>query len=228
MTDFTYPKAVSRIGPKTLERAQAIADRFEEYYPGDPIPALHFANAFQCVCSVALSAQTTDDNVNKVTPILFSRYPDAFALAQADLAEVETIVHSLGFFRNKAKNLIGLAQKLVLEFDGEVPDTMEGLTSLPGVARKTANIVLSESFGIVQGIAVDTHVFRVSHRLKLSGAKTPEQTEGDLCKVFPQSRWHRVNFEMITFGRTICDAKKPACGICFLNDLCPSAGLDKK
>lgn len=214
-----------RPSPKVRAQAQRVADRFAEAYPQHPTPALNFTTPYEAICAVALSAQTTDDNVNKVLPRLFDRYPSPFELAQAQQEELEEIIHSLGFFRNKAKNLIGMAQLLVSDYDGQVPTTMEDLVRLPGVARKTANIVLAESFGIVSGIAVDTHVFRVSHKLGLSKAKTPELTEWDLCALFPQERWHRVNFEMITFGRTICDAKKPLCPECFMNDICPSAAL---
>jgi len=195
--------------------------RFDKEIPGPVRPALDFTDPYQCVCAVALSAQTTDVNVNKVTPTLFERYPTEAQLANADPKEVEEIIHSLGFFRNKTKNLIGMARMVMSDFGGEIPTTMEELISLPGVARKTANIVLSSSFGIVEGIAVDTHVFRIAHRLGLSAAKNPDHVERDLCAVFPRSHWYRVNFEMITFGRTICDAKKPQCAQCFLNDICP-------
>jgi len=201
--------------------ATVIMQRFEEAFPGPVVPALDFENPYQCVCAVALSAQTTDVNVNKVTPILFKRYPDPATLAGARQEDVEQIIHSLGFFRNKAKNLIGMAQKVMTEYGGEIPRTMEELITLPGIARKTANIVLSSSFGIVEGIAVDTHVFRIAHRLGLSKAKTPDQVERDLCALFPREHWYRVNYEMVTFGRTVCDAKKPLCPTCFLNDLCP-------
>lgn len=216
-------KPSKRVSPKVKAQAAAVSARFLEAYPSDPVPALNFTSPYEAVCAVSLSAQTTDDNVNKVLPTLFARYPSPRELAEASQLEVEEIVHSLGFFRNKAKNLIGMARLVVAEYGGEIPGTMEDLVRLPGVARKTANIVLAESFGIVSGIAVDTHVFRVSHKLGLSKAKTPELTEWDLCAVFPHERWHRVNFEMITFGRTVCDAKKPKCAECFLQDLCPSA-----
>ena len=217
-------KPTKRVSPKVCAQAEAVAARFLDAYPNEPVPALNFSSPYEAVCAVSLSAQTTDDNVNKVLPTLFAAYPSPVELAQARQEDVEEIVHSLGFFRNKAKNLIGMAQLVVAEFGGEIPQTMAELVRLPGVARKTANIVLAESFGIVSGIAVDTHVFRVSHKLGLSKAKTPELTEWDLCATFPQERWHRVNFEMITFGRTVCDAKKPACGECFMADICPSAG----
>ena len=205
----------------TKKHAAEIKNRFTAAYPQDPAPALAFHSPYECVCAVSLSAQTTDANVNKVTPVLFARYPDVYALAQAQQEELEQVIHSLGFYHNKARNLIGMAQKVVVEYEGEIPRTMAQLTTLPGVARKTANIVLSESFGIVEGIAVDTHVFRIAHRLGLSDAKTPEQTERDLCAAFPREHWHRVNFEMITLGRTLCIARRPQCAQCFLSDICP-------
>lgn len=204
------------------ERCTEIARRLEEHY-ADPKPALHFANPFQLLIAVILSAQTTDDAVNRATPALFAAYPDASALAGADPAHVEELVHSLGFFRQKTKSIISTSQMIVAEFDGEVPRTMEGLTSLRGVARKTANIVLGSGFGIVEGIAVDTHVHRLARRFGISSAKDPDKVEGDLCACFPRERWYRVNYEMISHGRAICDAKRPICGECFLNDICPSA-----
>ncbi|MBK5211001.1 MAG: endonuclease III [Coriobacteriia bacterium] len=207
------------------KRAEAVIVRFSEYFPQDPTPALHFANPYQCVVSISLSAQTTDANVNKVTPLLFERYPDTEKLAQASQGDVETIIHSLGFYHDKAKNIIALAQKVQSDFGGEIPETMEELVTLSGVGRKTANLVLSESFHVTAGIAVDTHVFRVSHRLGLSNATTPEKTEGDLCAVFPQTQWRMVNFWMINMGRRICDAKKPQCTACFLSDICPKKSV---
>ena len=222
---FDYPKAVSRIGPVTQARGAEIARRLQEEYPGAPAPSLHFRNAYQSVVAISLSAQTTDDNVNKVLPELFKRYPDPTALASASIEDLERIIHSLGFYHNKAKNLLGLARISVAEFDGKIPATMADLIRLPGVARKTANLVLAESFGIVQGIAVDTHVFRLSHLLGLSQAKTPAQTEGDLCKVFAYDHWYRINYEMITHGRRVCIAGRPRCDLCVLCDLCPKAAL---
>lgn len=218
---MNYPKPVSRFTTEDRERATEAGIRLEKLYPGDPKSALHFNSPYECVCSIALSAQTTDENVNKVTPILFAAYPDAHALASARQEDVEEIVHSLGFFRNKARNLIGLAQRVVAEYGGEIPSTMEELITLPGVARKTANLVLTESFGITSGIAVDTHVYRVSHRLNISRAKTPEKTEGDLCALFPFDQWHKVNYWLVMHGRQVCDAKKPLCEECVLVDICP-------
>jgi len=222
---FDYPQAVSHIGPVTIKRGAEVARRLQNEYPGAPVPSLNFHSAYQSVVAISLSAQTTDDNVNKVLPELFKRYPDPTTLASADVADLERIIHSLGFYHNKAKNLLGLARMSVAEFEGQIPSTMEELIRLPGVARKTANLVLAESFGLVRGIAVDTHVFRVSHKLGLSQAKTPAQTEGDLCKVFDYDHWYRVNYEMITHGRRICIAGRPRCTGCVLCDLCPQASL---
>jgi len=202
--------------------APIYAERLETAY-GDPQPALDFRNPFEMLIAVILSAQTTDNAVNKATPALFSAYPDAAALAEADPEDVERLVHSLGFFRQKARSIIATARMIVTDFDGQVPQTMEELTRLPGVARKTANIVLGTAFGVVVGIAVDTHVLRLAHRLGLSAEKNPDKVERDLMGLFPPEAWYRLNFDLITHGRAICDAKKPACERCFLSDVCPSA-----
>ncbi len=196
--------------------------RLEEHY-GDPHAALHFKNAYQLLIAVILSAQTTDVGVNKATPALFERYPTPAALAEADQLDVEAIVKPLGFYHQKAKNIIRTCQMIVAEHGGNVPDTMEELTSLPGVARKTANIVLGEAFGTVEGIAVDTHVFRLAHRLGLTTERDQDKVERDLMAAFPREHWHRVNYDLINHGRAICTAKRPACGACFLADVCPSA-----
>ena len=202
--------------------APVYAQRLEEHY-GDPHAALHFGNAYQLLIAVILSAQTTDVGVNKATPALFERYPTPTALAEADQLDVEEYVRTLGFYHQKAKNIIATARCIVAEFGGEVPDTMEGLTSLAGVARKTANIVLGEAFGKVEGIAVDTHVFRLAHRFGLTTEHDQDKVERDLMDIFPRDHWHRVNYDLITHGRAVCTAKRPACGACFLNDVCPSA-----
>ncbi|HEY5540808.1 MAG TPA: endonuclease III [Coriobacteriia bacterium] len=202
--------------------APVYAQRLEEHY-GDPHAALHFGNAYQLLIAVILSAQTTDVGVNKATPALFERYPTPTALAEADQLDVEEYVRTLGFYHQKAKNIIATARCIVAEFGGEVPDTMEGLTSLAGVARKTANIVLGEAFGKVEGIAVDTHVFRLAHRFGLTTEHDQDKVERDLMDIFPRDHWHRVNYDLITHGRSVCTAKRPACGACFLNDVCPSA-----
>jgi endonuclease-3 len=203
-------------------RCRELTKRLEAAYK-EPKPALDFADPFQLLVAVILSAQTTDEGVNKVTPALFDRYPDAAALAAADPEEVEAIVRPTGFFHQKTRSIMAAAQAIVAEHGGEVPATMEELLGLRGVARKTANIVLGAGFGIVEGIAVDTHVFRLSHRLGLSAAKDPNKVEGDLCACFAREHWYRVNYDLISHGRAICTAKRPACGACFISDICPSA-----
>ncbi len=195
---------------KKRERALEVCERMAKLYP-DAECALHFHDPFSLVVAVLLSAQTTDASVNKVTPVLFSRWPDAAALAGAPLGEVEEVLHPLGFFRSKAKHVVETAQMVTVEFGGRVPSTMEDLTRLPGVGRKTANIVLNNAFGIVEGIAVDTHVFRIATRLGLTSAKAPLDAEQDLLKLIPHDLWGPVNHQWVLYGRQVCDAKKPAC-----------------
>ena len=178
---------------------------------------------FKLLIAVLLSAQTTDKGVNKVTPELWKRFPTCADLAQADPKELEGIIRSIGFFHTKAANCIKCAQIITSEFAGEVPRTMQDLERLPGVGRKTANIVLNEGFGIVEGIAVDTHVFRVAHKLHLSSADTPLKVEQDLLKIFPREMWGPINHQWVLFGREVCIARRPQCAQCFLRDLCPSA-----
>lgn len=192
------------------ERALEVCTRMAELYPNAEC-ALHFRDPFSLVIAVLLSAQTTDASVNKVTPVLFDRWPDAAALAGAPLGEVEEVLHPLGFFRSKAKHAVETAQMVTVEFGGRVPSTMEELTRLPGVGRKTANIVLNNAFGIVEGIAVDTHVFRIATRLGFTSAKAPLDAEKDLLKLIPQEWWGPVNHQWVLYGRQVCDAKKPAC-----------------
>ena len=204
------------------ERALTVCERMEEHYP-DAQPALDFGgDVFRLTIAVLLSAQTTDAAVNKVTPALWERYPTIEDLASAKVEDVSEIIHSIGFFRAKAAHCIGCAQMVLSDFGGQVPSTYEELQRLPGVGRKTANIVMNAGFGIVEGIAVDTHVFRIAHKLKLSNAKDPGKTEQDLLKLIPKELWAPVNHQWILFGREVCDAKKPACGDCFLADICPS------
>ena len=206
------------------ERALAVCERIGEHYP-DAQSALNFGgDPFRLTIAVLLSAQTTDAAVNKVTPVLWERYPRIEDLAAANVGDVSEIIHSIGFFRTKAANCVKCAQMVLSDFGGEVPHTMEELQKLPGVGRKTANIVMNAGFGIVEGIAVDTHVFRIAHKLKLSNAKDPSATEQDLLKVIPPELWGPVNHQWILFGRQVCSAKKPTCGECFLSDICPSCG----
>lgn len=202
--------------------AAEIDARLKKLYPTASI-ALGYDTDFQLLVAVILSAQTTDIGVNKVTPVLFERFPTPEALAAADPAEVEAIVHPTGFFRNKTKNIMGAATRIVAEYGGRVPDTMEDLLTLPGVARKTANIVLYNAFGKAEGIAVDTHVFRLAHRLGYSAEKDTDKVERDLMALFPREEWGALTYRLIEHGRAVCDAKRPICGQCTLADLCPSA-----
>ena len=204
------------------ERAAIVTRRIDSLYPAAE-PALHFRDAFECVIAVSLSAQTTDARVNEVTPELFGAYGTPELMAEADPADVERIIHSVGFFRSKARNCIGAAQMILSEFGGEVPSTMEELQRLPGVGRKTANIVMNTCFGKCEGIAVDTHVFRIAHRLRLSSADDPSATERDLLELIDRDLWPRVNDEWIRFGRGVCTARSPKCAECPLADVCPSA-----
>ena len=206
------------------ERALAVCQRMGEHYPNAQ-PALDFGgDPFRLTIAVLLSAQTTDAAVNKVTPVLWERYPTIEDLASADVRDVEEILRPIGFFRVKAANCIKCAQMVLSEYGGEVPRSYKDLERLPGVGRKTANIVMNAGFGIVEGIAVDTHVFRIAHKLKLSNAKDPSATERDLLKVIPPELWGPVNHQWILFGREVCNAKKPLCDRCFLADICPSCG----
>jgi endonuclease-3 len=198
--------------------------RLRAAYP-DAKCALDHADPFQLVVATILSAQCTDARVNLTTPALFARYPDAAALASARQEEVEALVKSTGFYRNKAKNLIGLGQALLARHGGHVPSDPAELAALPGVGQKTANVVLANAFG-VPALAVDTHIFRVARRLGLSKAPTPEKVEADLCRIFPREDWIELHHQLIFHGRRTCDARRPDCAVCPLLDLCPT-GLGK-
>jgi len=204
------------------ERAREVLDRLDPVY-ADLTCGLHFDSPLQLLVATILSAQCTDERVNMVTPALFARYPTAADLAAADPIELETIIHSCGFFRNKAKNIQGAARALEERFQGQVPDTMVELLTLPGVARKTANVVLSHAFGRNEGIAVDTHVQRLSQRLGFTRQKEPVKIEKVLMKLAPRERWGRFSDVLIWHGRKVCVARKPLCGACILADICPSA-----
>lgn len=203
-----------------VERVTEFCERLHAIYGAEP-SALDWETPFQLVVAVMLSAQTTDVAVNAVTPELFGRWPDPAAMAAAPVDEVAEVIHRLGFFRTKSQHCVELSQKIVSDFGGEVPQTMEGLTSLPGVGRKTANIVLNKAFGVVDGIAVDTHVFRIAQRMGLTRAKTPLEAEQDLLKVIPRELWDNVNSEWIRFGRATCTARAAKCEECPAEDLCP-------
>lgn len=204
------------------ERVEAILDILQQEW-GHAVCELDFANPFQLTVATILSAQSTDKLVNKVTPALFARYPDAAALAQADISEVEELVRSTGFYRNKAKNIVKMAQQVVTEFGGEIPKTLPEMTSLAGVARKTANVVLGTAYGIPSGIVVDTHVKRVSVRLGLASETDPVKIERELMALIPQDRWIDFGQQLIWHGRRTCFAKRPACERCPLSPLCPSS-----
>jgi len=187
--------------------------------------ALHFANPLQILVATILAAQTTDETVNKVTPALFAKYPTAAALAGARRTTLEKEIRSTGFFRNKAKSVIGAAKKIVSDYSGRVPDTMAELVTLPGVARKTANIVLSSGFGKAEGIAVDTHVRRLSQRLGLSRQADPDKIERDLLALVPREHWLDFNYMLVNHGRAVCRARDPQCPVCPVQGLCPSAKI---
>jgi len=208
--------------PADQARALEVYRLLGEAHPGAHI-MLGYDSPFQLLVAVILSAQTTDVGVNKVTPVLFAQYPDAESLAAADPADVEKIVHPTGFFRNKTKSIMGAARLICAEYGGHVPETMEEMLTLPGVARKTANIVLANSFGIVVGIPVDTHVFRLSHRLGFTAQDDPVKVERDLMTLFPQETWYDLAYRLIEHGRSTCIAQRPVCGECSLSELCPSA-----
>lgn len=209
---------------RAVVRAPIIFQRLRDAYP-DAKTALNHTNPFQLLVATILSAQTTDVRVNLVTPALFARYPNAAALARARQADVEKLIQSTGFFRNKAKSIIGMAQALVADHGGEVPRTMEELVNLPGVGRKTANVVLGNAFGINEGVVVDTHVTRLSYRLGFTRQTDPVKIEQALIKLFPQDAWALLSHLLIFHGRQVCIARKPKCLECVVADLCPSARI---
>jgi endonuclease III len=202
--------------PERLNRIFAALDRL---FPNAQC-ALQHRNAFQLLVATILSAQCTDERVNKVTPALFAKFPTPQDFAALRPETLEEDIRSTGFFRNKARSLVGAAKRIVEDFGGQVPRTMEQMLTLPGVARKTGNVVLGTAFGIPSGIVVDTHIFRVVHRLKLTKADTPEKIEQDLIKIVPQDRWISFGHQVIWFGRKVCQARKPLCASCPIETLC--------
>jgi endonuclease-3 len=205
------------------DRVSKIIRILSNEYPGSRT-ALAFETPLQILVATILSAQCTDERVNKITPALFAKYPTAEAFAAADRAELERDIRPAGFFRNKAKSIVGAARTIVENFGGRVPVTMAELVTLPGVARKTANIVLSSAFGKAEGIAVDVHVKRLSGRLGLSRQAEPEKIEQDLLKIVPLKHWLDFNYLLVNHGRAVCQARKPKCPVCKIARLCPSAG----
>ncbi len=212
------------VNRKEARRVFEIIRLLEQEY-GEATCALHHDGAYQLLVATILSAQCTDARVNMVTPALFRRYPDARAMAEADLDELQEIIRSTGFFRNKSKSLHGSATKLVDEFDGEVPSNMRDLLKLPGVARKTANVVLGTAYGIASGVVVDTHVGRLSRRLGLTHQKTPVKVEKDLMDMIPRDEWINFAHRLIHHGRRVCQARRPRCEECAFADLCPRVGV---
>jgi endonuclease-3 len=208
--------------PLAPERVAAILDALRKTYP-NVVCALNHRNAFELTIATILSAQTTDVGVNKVTPELFRLFPTPEALAKANPTAVEQIIKTTGFYRSKAKNIIGAARVLVDKFHGKVPETMEEMLELPGVARKTANVVLGSWYGIPSGVVVDTHVLRLSRRLELTTNTEPVKVEQDLEKIIPKDRWIQFSHELIHHGRQVCIARKPQCERCTLEHLCNSA-----
>ena len=216
--DKDTAKATTEKKAKVLK----IIDLLEKEFPDAKI-ALDFTNPLELLVATILSAQCTDERVNIVTKTLFRKYKDAEDYAKADLKELEQNIKSTGFYRNKAKNIKNTAKVLVEKLDSHVPKTMDEMLELPGVARKTANVVLSNAFNVVAGIAVDTHVRRVSQRLGLTDKKDPNKIEEDLMKIVPKEKWMKITDLLIFLGRRVCEAKKPRCGKCALHRLCPSA-----
>lgn len=204
--------------------AQVVLERLRVEYP-DAHCELDHRNAFELLCATILSAQCTDVRVNMVTPQLFAAYPDARALSAADASHVEEIVRSTGFYRAKARNLIGMAQRLMTHHGGEVPRTIAELVPLPGVGRKTANVILGNAFGINEGIVVDTHVQRLVRRFGLTREPDPVAIERELMPLFPREDWALLSHLLIWHGRRTCHARKPLCESCVLADVCPSAGV---
>ncbi|MGF1495286.1 MAG: endonuclease III [Elainellaceae cyanobacterium] len=222
MTNASTPKASITRRSGKRKRTLEILARLLQLYP-DATCSLDYRTPVQLLVATILSAQCTDERVNKVTPELFRRFPDAGAIASADLAELENLVRSTGFFRNKAKNIQAACRMIMEEFGGEVPNNMDDLLKLPGVARKTANVVLAHAYGINAGVTVDTHVKRLTNRLGLTTHADPIRIERDLMALLPQPDWENWSIRLIYHGRAVCMARNPACDRCTLADLCPAA-----
>ena len=203
-------------------RVDEIVERLREAYP-DAACSLHFSTPLELLVATILSAQCTDERVNAVTPALFQTYRSAEDFAAAPPEELETAIKSTGFYRNKAKNIQAACRLIVERHGGEVPRTMVELTALPGVARKTANVVMGNAYGIVEGVVVDTHVGRLAKRLGLTASDDPVRVESDLMAALPRQEWLHFSHRVILHGRAVCQARKPLCAACMLNDICPSS-----
>ncbi len=218
------PKRAARNGKARgtdPKRVRAILEKLDEAYPAATC-ALQHSNAFQLLVATILSAQCTDERVNQVTRTLFPKYPSPEAFACANPRELQQDIRSTGFFRNKTKSIIGASKKIIEEYGGQVPRTMEEMLKLPGVARKTANVVLGTAYGIPSGIVVDTHVLRLANRLDLTRNKDPKKVEQDLLRIIPQEKWILFSHQLIWHGRRVCQARKPRCQECNLERLCYS------
>jgi len=210
-----------RRGPLAPNRIAAILKALDEAYPNVECALTH-RTPWELLVATILSAQCTDVRVNMVTPELFRRFPTPQAMAKATLPQLEALIRTTGFFRNKAKSIQGAACKIISDFASQVPETLAELITIPGAARKTANVVLGVSFGKAEGVVVDTHVFRISRRLGLAKGDTPQKVEQELMRILPQSRWIAFSHQLIHHGRQVCDARKPKCDRCNLEQLCAS------
>jgi endonuclease-3 len=215
-------KKVQRPDDATI---QAMFERLDRDYPG-AVTALSYEGPLQLLVATILSAQCTDKRVNMVTPVLFERYPTAAALAAAATEELEEVIRPTGFFRNKARSIQGACRLLVERHGGEVPPSMEAMLELPGVARKTANVVLGNAFNLATGVVVDTHVRRLAGRLGWSAEEDPNKIERDLMALVPEERWILISHQLILHGRAVCQSRKPRCGACSLAELCPSVEVE--
>lgn len=209
---------------KTKVEFKYVLTKLKKNYP-DAHCALNFNNAYELLVATVLSAQCTDERVNKVTPALFKKYPDVIKLSLADLNELEELIRSTGFYRNKAKNLKACAEEIVKSYGGSVPKSLEELFGLPGVGRKTANVVLGNAFGIPSGVVVDTHVTRLANRFGWVKTQDAVKIEQELNEMCTKSDWIMLSHYLIAHGRAVCVARKPKCEICFINDTCPKRGL---
>ncbi len=208
-------------GPRAPERVGAILKVLDETYPAAEC-ALDHRTPWELLVATILSAQCADVRVNMVTPALFQRFPTPAAMTKATLPELESLIRTTGFYRNKAKSILGAAKKITEDFNGQVPETLAELITIPGAARKTANVVLGVSFGKAEGVVVDTHVFRIARRLELAKADTPEKVEQELMQVLPRDHWIRFSHQIIHHGRKVCIARNPKCRECALEALCRS------
>lgn len=217
------PRKKAAVGPRGADprRVRAILQKLDQAYPAAACELRHH-NAFQLLVATILSAQCTDARVNQVTPGLFAKYPTPADFAYANPRDIENEIRSTGFFRNKTKSILGASRKLVEDFDGQVPRTMEELLTLPGVARKTANVVLGTAYGIASGVVVDTHMLRLAKRLDFTKHDDPKKVEQDLMQIIPQERWIQFSHQIIWHGRRVCSARKPNCAECNLESLCYS------